>query len=189
MPEDNLEIEVRILEIDKPLMEKRLRAAGFTDHGEDLYNEALFFDKDQTWRSHDNLKVVRVRKTSLKTTLAYKHTFANTAEGTREIEVGIDSFDQAAKFLLAIGLVEGRLVQKRRHSWSSGDITIDIDTYPGVPAFLEIEGPSEKLLMDAAQELGLPWEKVEMRVPRVVLKDHYKIPLDDLKYFTFDRIE
>ncbi len=66
---------------------------------------------------------------------------------------------------------------------------IDIDTWPRVPTYVEIEGQSEEDLKKTAELLGLDWSKVVLENPRVVIEKYYKIPVGMMTYFTFDRFE
>ena len=61
MNPENREIEVRFLEIDKAALIARLKELGAHDHGEELLEEIIFYDKDLKWRDVEN-KRVRLRK-------------------------------------------------------------------------------------------------------------------------------
>ena len=68
-------------------------------------------------------------------------------------------------------------------------MTFDIDTWPTVPAYVEIEGPSKDAIRQAVIELGLDWSRVEYHDAAWVLKEKYGIPVRELRWFTFDRVE
>ena len=66
---------------------------------------------------------------------------------------------------------------------------MDIDTWPGVPTYVEIEGTSEKQLKEIAKEIGLDWSKAVFEDAGRVLNHFYNIDIRNLKYFTFAKVK
>mgnify|MGYP001031532328 CR=1 FL=1 len=62
---------------------------------------------------------------------------------------------------------------------------LDIDTWPTIPTYLEIEGTSEEDVKKAAEILGFSWEQAEFRGARAVIEEVYGKPVGHLKVFTF----
>lgn len=186
--QSNREIEVRFLEIDLPLLQQKLTALKAIDFGEDCLKEIIFYDQAGKWQYQEK-KFVRLRKTKAGIFVAYKNQQEETATGTEEIEFTVDNWDKAKEFLERIGLVAFREQEKKRHSYKLGKVMVDIDTWPKVPTYVELEGPSERSLKEAAAKLGLDWSTVVFEAPRFVIERHYHIPVSKLKYFTFSRIE
>lgn len=187
MDSNDREIEVRFLEVDVPKLTARLRELGAEDRGEELLQEVIFYDSEFRWLKER--KRVRLRTTRRGTFLTYKHFQELAATGTMEIELKVDNLSAAKDFLLAIGLAAVREQEKRRHTFTLDGVTVDIDTWQGVPSYVELEGGSEKSLQHAAQALGLDWSRVELRDPLMVLEQHYHLPVSKLRYFTFSRVE
>lgn len=185
---DFREIEVRFLEIDKDKLVRRLKELRAEDEGEDLLREVIFYDKDLKWQ-YDEMKFVRIRKTKRGVFLAFKHNQELTAEGTKEIELAIDSFEKAEQFLKEIGLIKYREQEKKRHAFLLNKVSVDIDTWPSVPTYVELEGPSENDLKRVAELLNLDWVNVEFEIPRFIIEKKYNIPVSKLRKFTFDVIE
>jgi adenylate cyclase class 2 len=50
-----------------------------------------------------------------------------------------------------------RYQENYREEWRLGDLAFDFDTWPGLPTFLEIEGPDEASVRQAAARLGLDY--------------------------------
>ena len=69
------------------------------------------------------------------------------------------------------------------------DVTIDIDTWPKVPTYVELEGPSEERIKAVAQLLGFQWEDAVFDDARAVIENRYNIPVGTMRWFTFDRFE
>ncbi len=185
---EHREIEVRFLEIDKELLVNKLHELGAEDLREDLLDEKIIYDKEQTWNSSVR-KLLRLRTQNGSTILAYKHRTEMTAEGTEEIEFTVSSADKAEALLERLGYEVFRYQQKLRHTFKLGEVIVDIDTWPRIPTYVELEGPSVELLKEAAMNLNLDWEKVEMRDPKTVIEDVYNVPLRNMQWFTFDRFE
>lgn len=182
------EIEVRFLEINREQLIARLLELKAEDLGDDLLEEVIFYDKDLQWQK-GNRKLVRIRKTKNGTFLTYKHQEFDTATGTEEIEFEIKDAQKAESLLERVGLVAFRHQQKKRRSFKFGRVLVDIDDWPRVPTYVELEGESEKDLKDAAAKLNLDWGKAVFENSRIVIEKYYHIPVKDMRWFTFDRFE
>lgn len=184
---NNREIECRFLEIDQEVLGSKLLGLGALDRGESVLFETIFYDPELKWR--DEQKYVRLRRTGDQTVLTYKSHERHTVDGSLEIEFGIDGHEKAEAFLEKIGLRAFRRQEKRRHTFELGQVTFDIDTWPRIPAYVELEGPSEAALRAAAMSLGLDWTKAEFHNARWVIENIYRIPVGNMKWFTFDKFE
>lgn len=185
---DYREIEVRFLGIDKDALIKKLLALGAEDKGEQLLDEQIIYDKALTWQSAGKT-ILKLRTINGHTTLAYKHRVHGGVDGTEEIEFSVSDARAAELLLDRLGFVSFREQQKRRHTFVLDGVTLDIDMWPGVPPYVELEGMSEDDLRAVAQKIDLSWDNVELRNPRHVLEEVYHIPVGNLRYFTFDRVE
>ncbi len=184
----NKEIETRFLEIDKADLIRRLRELEAEDRGEILLKETIFYDPGRTWAETGRL--VRLRQHGdREIRMTYKHRKADTIDGTYEAEFAITDAEEAHRFLEGIGLEAVRWQEKYRHTFVQDGVLVDIDTWPQVPSYVELEGPSEDKIKTVATLLGLEWAEAVFEGPRRVLKKRYGIALDELRWFTFDRME
>lgn len=181
------EIECRFLEIDKELLTKKLRELGAKDGGENFIKETVIYDKELKWR--DEQKFVRIRQEGQKTKLTYKDQKIQTVDGTFEIEFGIDDYAKAELLFKKIGLWPFRHQEKKRHSFKLEGVTIDIDTWPMIPTYVELEGESEDDLKKVAKMLGLDWAKADFHNARWVIENVYNIPVGTFRTYTFDKCE
>ncbi|MBX4186695.1 MAG: class IV adenylate cyclase [Candidatus Doudnabacteria bacterium] len=184
---ENREIEVKFLEIDKPKLIEKLVSLGATDLGEELITEQIFHDTAGEWYKQD--KFARIRKTSKGTVFTYKHTEQRTATGTLEIEFKLDEPKKMKDFLEALGLVMDREQEKKRHKFMLGEVVVDIDTWPSIPTYVELEGPSEESIKKTATELGFDWTKGVFGTAARVIMEMYKLDLRTIRYFTFDKVK
>jgi len=184
---ENREIEIKFLEIDVDDVKKHLIAAGARDLGDDSIRETVFYDQEMKWPKENEF--VRIRSTKKGVRLTYKHSDETTIDGTEEIEFGVDDAEKTKALLLAVGLVAFREQEKKRHSFLLGDVMADIDTWPGIPTYLELEGPSEEALKHASDAWGFDWSKRHFGTASHIIQDIYHVPVKSFKYFTFEKQE
>ena len=180
------EFETRFLEIDKADIVNRLRELGAEDFGEVKLDEVIFYDKDLKWL--DEHRLIRLRNKNGKTVLTYKHHEEQKIGSTKEIEFVVSDFEKAKELLLALGYVCYRTIEKYRHTLKLNGVTFDIDTWPKIPTYIEIEASSEEKIKSAAEALGLEWEKKFEKDARYVFK-HYGFDFDKIRTVTFDKFE
>lgn len=181
------EIEVRFLEVDKEDLVKKLLALGAKDFGEVMLEEVIFYDPECKWR--DENKYIRLRKSGDKIKLTYKENKEQIIDSATEIEFGVTDMASAEAFVEKLGFPASRYQQKKRHTFELDGVTLDIDTWPRIPTYVELEGPSEQAIKDVAQQLGFDWSKVVLEDPGHVIQNKYGIPVLTMKWFTFDRFE
>lgn len=181
------EIECRFLEIDKEKLIKKLLDLGAKDHGEEMIEEVIIYDEAMLWK--DQNRRMRLRKVGDKVQCSYKEHQAETVDGAYEIEFEVSDYEKAKLLFEKIGFVGYRHQQKRRHTLELDGVTFDIDTWPRIPTYLEIEAESEQKLKDAVTAIGYDWANVVFKNPAFIIEENYGIPVRALKWFTFDRVE
>ena len=183
----NKEIEARFLEVNKEELIQKLHAVGAIDKGEIHLSETIFYDTENTWQNEG--RYVRIRTSENGTTITYKHNKDQTIDSATEIEFSISDPKQAEIFLEHIGLAMFRRQEKKRHTFILNGVTVDIDTWPKVPTYVEFEGPSEKAIQSTAETIGFDWSKAVFDDARRIIETTYNIPVGTYKWFTFDRCE
>lgn len=148
------EIEAKWLAINPADMRRALKKAGAKLILPERLMTRCIFD-------HPNKRLekiggwVRVRNEGDKITLSYKQLNDRTVHGTKEVNIVVNDFDATCKFLEAIGLKQNSFQETKRESWKLGDTEIEIDTWPWIPTFVEIEAKSEDELFRVAKKLKL----------------------------------
>ncbi|MDN5274781.1 MAG: hypothetical protein JWP06_682 [Candidatus Saccharibacteria bacterium] len=183
----NKEIEARFLDIDKRELTDKLTALGAADKGDVALTEVIFYDQENKWP--DEGRFVRIRSTNDTTKLTYKSNKAQTIDSAREIEFAVPDASLAEQFLENIGLVAFRHQEKKRHTFELDGVTIDIDTWPKVPTYVELEGPSEEQIKSVAESLDFKWEDAVFDDARAIIQDRYDIPMGTMRWFTFNKFE
>ncbi len=180
------EIETRFLEVDKAGLISKLNTLHATDKCEVRLNEVIFYDADREWQKEN--KFVRLRKKNDTVQLTFKSNKGQAVDSAKEVEFSVPSFDDAKAFLEAVGLVAYRTVEKYRHTFELDRVIIDIDTWPKIPPYAELEGESVGDLQAVAEKLGLVWNDRFDGDARYVYK-HYGFDFDTIRTVTFDRFE
>lgn len=151
------EIEAKWLNIDKDQFRQKLQSAGAHLVAKERKMIRSVFDYPDM-RLEKVGGWVRVRDEADKITMSYKQLNDRTVHGTKEVSLVVDSYDTACNFLSVIGLAANSIQETMRESWELGGAAIEIDTWPWIPSFVEIEAKSEPELHRIAQSLGLPLE-------------------------------
>lgn len=114
--------------------------------------------KDFLAKFHNNPKKwIRLRKTNKKTTVTVKHILEDNGSNIQqmmETEMVVPSLEAANEFLKALGFSYKSYQEKRRISYILKNHEIDIDTWPGLSTYMEIEGESEEDIQEILLLLG-----------------------------------
>jgi adenylate cyclase class 2 len=183
------EIEAKFLDVDVEDLREKLKSLGAHLVGSYDYRRKLFDYPD--YRLDNTHAWIRLRDEGEHVTLTYKERLgAGEGQfgdlGMKEIEVIVSDFDQTESFLKAIGLIEKRYEENRRERWVWDGIVFDIDTWPLIPTYLEIEGSSWEAVEKAAFALGLSWE-THMRSSANQVFKKYGLDNHDYSVITFDQ--
>jgi adenylate cyclase class 2 len=175
------EIETRFLDIDRDQLTKKLRSLNAVDHGEVRLEETIFEAADGSWVGKH--KFIRLRKIGDRTVLTYKENAGQTISSAQEIEFEVSDFTQCSELLGKTGLKVKRTIEKDRHTFTLNGVTLDIDRWPKLPVYVELEGQSVAALERVAAQLGLDWTKRFDGDAREVFR-HYGYDMDKLTVIT-----
>ncbi len=181
------EIEAKWLDIDLENFRKKLKSLGA---------ELVYPERQMTRNIYDypdkklqsNGGWVRLRDEADKITLSYKQLKDRSVTGTSEVQLVVDNFNRTDRFLRSLGLSLQSTQQTKRESWRLGDIEIELDTWPWIPSFVEIEATAEADLLETAKKLNLDYsealhgsvETAYQAVYKVTEKEINSIP--DIKF-------
>lgn len=173
------EIEAKFLDVDIYKFRKKLKKIGaIVKQPLRLMRRKNFdfsdfrLEKDGGW--------VRVRDEGDRVTLSYKQLNERTLHGTKEVTIVVDSFEETCVFLESIGLKNYSYQETKRESWILEEVEIEIDTWPWVPEFIEIEGKSENEVKSMAEKLNLDWEKALFGSVEIVYQQYYDVSEEEV---------
>lgn len=174
------EYEIRILEIDKESIIKLLEGLGAIKKGE--YNQKRYV---YDLKPVQNGKWIRLRTNGNETTLTYKDVVSNTVDGTKELEFKVEGFEIVNEFLNKIGFTARSYQENKRIQYILDNVEIDIDTWPMIPTYLEIEASNEKEIYNMIKKLGLNDSKITLLNCDDIYRQIYNIDISKIKELKF----
>lgn len=154
------EIEVKFLDVNHDELRLKLIALGAVQKQPmRLMRRSIIDYSDRRLQTtRPTWGFIRVRDEGGKATLTYKQITDDAKLTTHEVEVEVSSYETTVEFFKTIGLNVESVQESRRESWKYKGCDIELDEWPWLKPYLEIEGPDEATLQDVAIELGFVWE-------------------------------
>lgn len=183
------EIEAKFLDVDHAELRAKLTVLGATCRQPMRLMRRRNFDFPDLRLDRERNGWVRVRDEGDQVTMSYKQVDNREFDGTKEINLGIDSFDEACNFLEAIGLKAKSYQETRRESWQLGDFAIELDEWPWAKPYIEFEAPDGDSLKSLAKKLGLDWSLVCHGSVEIVYQAEYSVSdkeIDSISRIVFD---
>ena len=178
----NTEYEIRILEVDVEKITQKLEEIGAEKVG-DWFQKRYVYDmipkKENQW--------IRLRTNGEKTTLTYKNVEKDTIDGTKELEIVVNDFEKTNEMLEILGYKNKGYQENRRIRYILNGVEIDIDSWPMIPTYMEIEGKNEYEVMNTLNRLGIEENKVCTLNCEDIYKKVYNINIDEIKRLTFEK--
>lgn len=153
------ECEVKFLNINVDQITAKIKSLGGTKQFDRVFRR-IVFDYPDLRLNNDKAAWVRLRDEGDKITLSYKQRL-DIGDGTSndrsmlEHEIEVSDFDQTAEIMRNIGLMDKFYEENRRVQYKIGEVELDIDYWPQLNPYLEIEAPSWGLVDEMIGKLGL----------------------------------
>ena len=169
------EIEVKILEINKEEIIKKLEFLNAQIILDDALIEDYNFDFQDNFLKKKK-ELLRLRKIGKDVYLTHKKNYSiqNNIRKEDEFETNIGNAEQMRIILQGLGFHITSIRQKRRTSYLLEKVRFEIDTYPEIPTYLEIEAPSEYKIKEMLEKLEIPLEKAVPLTGGEVIRKHGK---------------
>lgn len=169
------EIEATFLDIDKDACRNRLKEAGATLVQPEILMCRSVFDTGRN-------SFLRVRDEGRRVTITYKRVEELSLTGVNEVNVEVDNYENAVALLEASGLRLKAHQATLREEWSLNGAEITIDTWPAIPTYTEIEGPSTKIVEETAMKLGFSMKNAFYGSVDHIYEHYYGINPEDVNY-------
>ena len=127
---------------------------------------------------------IRLRDTGSEITLCVKEIVSDAVDGTRETEVAVADFDTTHTLLERLGFHAKAYQENHRSSWLLDGTRLEIDSWPLIPPYLEIEADDVETVWATADRLGLPRDKLTSENTTAVYA-RYGIALDTVTDLRF----
>lgn len=172
------EIEAQFLDINKDDVRLKLREIGAElKKPEVLMRRVVFYTGEHSF--------ARVRDEGDRIVMTYKNVRDDySILGTKEVNVEVSDYDDAILFLKGCGLKIKARQETKREIWKLGEVEICIDTWPWIPTFIEIEGPTEDSVWQIANKLGFQKEQAKFGSVDTTYQHYYGIETDTVNLHT-----
>lgn len=154
-----IEYEVKFFPVILDDMRKKLKAVGaFLEKPERLMKRVAFAQDKNPGMT---CTYIRVRDEGDKITLSAKqHANDDKMDSQKEYESTVNDFETTRQILLSAGLTQTGYQENKRETWKMLDGTlVELETWPQLPNYMEIEGKSRGVVQDTAELLGLDWDE------------------------------
>lgn len=176
-----IEYECRILDIDLEKFLSKLESLDAKDKGERLQQRYISdfnpVDPDSWIRLRTNGEVCTLALKSLKRT--------DELGNTLEEEVEVSDIDTMNRILKRLGYHHRNYQENIRHSFDLCGVSIDIDSWPLIPTYVEVEGSSEREVYDTLRLLGVDFDQVTTLDVESIYREIYGINIKEIKELRF----
>lgn len=177
--QDNIEFEAKFYPVDKDQLRLKLKEVGASLISPEHLMRRVIYDH----KSHSDFicDFVRVRDEGTKITMSAKtHSQTGKMVDEKEVEIVVNNYDNATKIFKAMGFIPDRYQETLRESWILGDVHIDIDTWPGLEPYCEIESDSEEKIKQISEKLGFNWSDHFVSNSMDMYADIYEIDVQEV---------
>jgi adenylate cyclase class 2 len=167
------ELEVKFFDVDLDSMREQLEQTGASlKVPERLMRRVVFGGEDNPGMT---CTYGRIRDEGDAITMSAKFSAVNgEIASQKEAMVEVDDFDSAYAVLTSFGLKPSMSQENKRETWQYPDGTlVELEQWPELPAYIEIEGASELALRGVATHLGLDWDAHTTDSTDKLYRQHY----------------
>ncbi|MDO8482575.1 MAG: CYTH domain-containing protein [bacterium] len=177
------EIETKVLDIDARTIIKKLTALGARKISETRL--AVTWYRPRGVKEGEDPWFLRIRSNSEgvhEVTWKAKSDILGTVRKHKEINFKIPEPEKLADLFEELGLETYAHQEKDRTSFVLKDWQFDLDQYPKMPAFLEIEGKSEEHVKEAMELLDVSKNKTWAKGERILIQETYGLDWYDMRF-------
>ena len=171
------EYEIKILDIDANSILSTLKELNAKLKGVKKFKRYVF-------DLPDNKSWMRLRTDGNEAVLTVKKVTGEGISGTQELEIKVDSFEKTKELLEGLGFTPRVYQENNRQSYELDGVEIDIDEWPKIPPYLEIEGKDEGSVLRMIEKLSLSEHKKTSESTEKVYS-LYGLNLNDYKELRF----
>lgn len=177
------ELEVTVLDIDADAVIETLRTNGAKETQNvrlivDWYRQAGVTEGSDPW-------YLRIRSYSNgrhEVTWKAKSDAAGIARRHKEINFEVSHPSAVGDLFVELGLERYAYQEKDRVSFALGSCAFDIDQYPGMAPYLEIEAPDERAIHEAIELLGVKANRTWNEGERKLIQNIYGLDWYDMRF-------
>lgn len=178
---EKIEYEARILNIDLIEFSKKLEMLGATKENDYDYKRYVYNMNPPVYE-----KWIRLRTNGKKTTLTIKEITNYSISGTKEKEIVVSDFEMTNEILKELGYTAKSYQENKRTRYHLNGVEIDVDSWPLIPPYIEIEGSSEQEVIHTAEILGYAKENLVTLDVENIFRQVYHIEIADMPILKFN---
>lgn len=179
------EVETKVLNVDAEKIETSLKELGAkkvldTRLVVDWFRQKGLIMGQETW-------YLRIRTNSegaSEITWKGKSKVLGNSRRHKEINISVEDPQIMSSFLEAVGLERYAHQEKDRKSWIYKDWRFDLDTYPKMQPYLEIEGKNEKHIQEAIKILNLGNNQTSSEGERILIEEQFKLNWCEMRFYS-----
>ncbi|MEV0802461.1 CYTH domain-containing protein [Kribbella sp. NPDC050281] len=145
-----IEFEAKVLDVEPDALAERILRLGGRRVGDRLMRRYVY-----DIAAGDESRWIRLRDSGTAVTLTVKEIAHDGIDGTMETEVEVGDFEAANELLGRIGFEAKSYQENRRMSFEFEGAQLEIDWWPRIPPYLEIEGQSREHVVRVGAALGI----------------------------------
>ena len=132
---------------------------------------------------------IRLRSNGKTSTLTIKEIKSLHIDGTKELEIEVSDFNDTNEILMKLGYLPRTFQENFRIEYTINGVNFDLDKWPMIPPYLEIEGNSEIDVIKMIDALGFKESDFTTMDVDTLYSSEYGIQLDSIKELRFDEEE
>lgn len=177
------EVETKVLDVDAAYVAKTLEAAG----AEKILETRLLVDWFRLKGTKEGTDpwFLRIRTQAdgiAEITWKGKSDTLGVSRKHREINFHSTQPAKVRELFGVLGFEQYAYQEKDRTSWTFKSWRFDLDKYPGMPAYLEIEGRSEKHIKEAIALLKLEGHAKSAEGERLLIQSQYRLNWYNMRF-------
>ncbi|MEI8410605.1 MULTISPECIES: CYTH domain-containing protein [unclassified Kribbella] len=150
-----VEFEAKVLEVEPDGMADSILRAGGRRVGDALMRRYVY-----DIQAGDRSRWIRLRDAGTAVTLTVKEIAHDGIDDTTETEVVVGDFETTNELLGRMGFEAKSYQENRRVSFELGGARLEIDWWPLIPPYLEIEGDSCEHVVGVGKLLGVSEDRL-----------------------------
>lgn len=128
-----------------------------------IFNSSKIFQKEISNKLINPNKWIRLRQSNDKIELTTKHIYDknnSSMQKVEECEIIVSDLNETNRLLEEIGIVRRNYQEKIRHSFKYKTAEIELDEWPKLKPYLEIECDDEKIINEIIEKLNLKGKEI-----------------------------
>ena len=138
----------------------------------------LEINKEEIQEKFKKINAVLIENVLQKRYVTIKDIKSSNIDGTNETEIEVSDFATTNEILKELGYIPRGIQENKRIKYDLNGVEVDIDTWPKIPTYLEIEGKSEDEVYNTLKLLNIPKENATALDVKRIYREVYGIDLN-----------